>query len=224
MRPAGRLAPVMWSPLRRPNWRRLLYRHVHVVTAREVAADAQEAVALVAQVEQPGDLDGLADERLLLAALPLALAVAALTISALTISALAVIPLTVGPLTISAALTITVTVAAPTTAAAVAGLALVVATTAVLVAVTISSIAVTLTGGGRVGGGRSSSLAVTGLGGRARVLAEGDFPLGRRLLGLGRGITIHLRFGHCFGRCRLARRRPTRRPTGRRLRGRLLGV
>ena len=139
----------------------LLHRHVHVVTAREVAADAQEPVALVAQVEQPVDLDGLTEERLLLAALPVALAVTALTVTALTVTALAIAALTVAALTV-AALTVAVTVAAPTTAAAVAGLALVLSSAPVLVAVAISSIAVPLAGRGRVGRGRLSSLAIAG--------------------------------------------------------------
>ena len=39
----------------------LLHRHVDVVAARQVAVDPQEAVALVAEVEVAGHLDGLAD-------------------------------------------------------------------------------------------------------------------------------------------------------------------
>ncbi len=83
---------------------RLLHRHVHVVAAREVAVDAQEAVALVAQVEQTRDLDGLADPRRLFA------------LAALTVATLTVATLTVATLTIAAALTVaalTVTAAPP---------------------------------------------------------------------------------------------------------------
>ena len=48
----------------------LLHRDVDVVLAREVAAQADEAVALVAQVEKPLDVDGLALDRLVLALPP----------------------------------------------------------------------------------------------------------------------------------------------------------
>ena len=43
----------------------LLHRHVHVVAARQVAVHAQEAVALVTQVEEAGDGHRLTLERLL---------------------------------------------------------------------------------------------------------------------------------------------------------------
>ena len=43
-----------------PELAGLLDRHVDVVPARQEAVHAEEAVALVAQVEQAGDVDGLA--------------------------------------------------------------------------------------------------------------------------------------------------------------------
>ena len=59
LRPAGRLVPVMWSPLRRPYWRASLTGMYESSLARQVALDAQEAVALVAHVEVAGHLHRL---------------------------------------------------------------------------------------------------------------------------------------------------------------------
>ena len=66
LRPAGRAAPVMMVALAQGELPGLLHRDVDVVLARQVALEAQEAVALVAQVEQTLDLDRLAHEGLVL--------------------------------------------------------------------------------------------------------------------------------------------------------------
>ena len=84
LRLAGRLAPVTRSPLRSAELPDLLDRDVHVVAARQVAVDPQEAVALVAQVEQALDLDGLAGERLVGPVGPLAPLRAVAAIAAVT--------------------------------------------------------------------------------------------------------------------------------------------
>ena len=68
-RAAGALEVVA---LAQPELAGLLHRHVHVVARRQEAADAQEAVALVAQVEVALDVDRLAGELLGRAALGLA--------------------------------------------------------------------------------------------------------------------------------------------------------
>ena len=114
----------------------LLDRHVHVVLRRQVALHAEEAVALVAQVEEALDVDGLADELLggrlalaglLVAGLPLGLAAAALLPCAALRGALAWLAALVGwPSAVAVA------VAAPAPAAAVAGLAVVAALAALL--------------------------------------------------------------------------------------------
>ena len=64
LRPAGRLAPVRWSPLRRPNCRTCFTETYTSSFDGEVAVHPEEAVALVAQVEPALDVDGLAVERL----------------------------------------------------------------------------------------------------------------------------------------------------------------
>ena len=64
--PAGRSGwrPSRWSPRRRPSWRVCFDRDVDVVLARQEALHPQEAVALVAEVEETGDGNGLALELL----------------------------------------------------------------------------------------------------------------------------------------------------------------
>ena len=52
----------MWSPRRRANCRGLLHGDVDVVLAGEIAVDPDEAVALVAQVQEALDLGRLAGE------------------------------------------------------------------------------------------------------------------------------------------------------------------
>jgi len=67
----------------------LLDRDVDVVLAREVALEAQEAVALVAQVEQALDLDGLAHEGLVLlgpVGAPVTAAASAATVAGLAVA------------------------------------------------------------------------------------------------------------------------------------------
>ena len=63
LRPAGRLQPGDVVALAQPELPGLLDRDVDVVAARQVAVDAQEAVALVAQIEVAGNVDRLHVER-----------------------------------------------------------------------------------------------------------------------------------------------------------------
>src|SRR5262249_9658624 len=73
---------------------RLLHRHVHVVLRWQEALQAEEAVALVAQIEIALDLDGLTRERLFRLARPVAIAVAvASTAPAPAVARLAVVTL-----------------------------------------------------------------------------------------------------------------------------------
>ncbi len=97
--PAGRHAPSIASPLPEGEAPGLAHRDVDVLRARQVAARAQEAVALLAQVEQaldrheltlPGDLRAaldLAPLAPLAAAAPAAPAVAGLALAAAVLSA-----------------------------------------------------------------------------------------------------------------------------------------
>ena len=77
LRMAGRLAPGDVVALAQAELAGLLDRHVDVVLGGQVALDPQEAVALVAQVEQALDLDRLAGELLDVGGLVLAAAAAA---------------------------------------------------------------------------------------------------------------------------------------------------
>ena len=187
---------------------RLLDRDVHVVAARQVAVDAKEPVALVAQVEQSGDLDRLADPRLLFAAaLTLAtltiatLAVVALPVVALPVVALTVVALTVVALTV-ATLAITIAVAATTAAPAVAGLAWGLAIAALTVVLTITTLTVTITVALTVAIARGRRDLGRRAGARSRAVGtaiglERELPLGARLL-FG-GLTVHRRFNLSCG-------------------------